>query len=77
VYTQANAAPVPNPAPAPAKWQAPERHPELRKAMHALQNARTFLQNADRDFGGHRTKAVEACDRAIKEIHEAFKFDKK
>jgi hypothetical protein len=54
-----------------------EKHPELRAALKALRNAKARLQAADRDFGGHRTKAVEHTDEAISEVEAAIAFDKK
>jgi hypothetical protein len=52
--------------------------PELNAAKRNLVEGRTHLNNAARDFGGHRAKAVEALDRAIKEIDEAILYgDKK
>ena len=52
-----------------------ERHPEINHAIKALQNAKKFLQKADRDFGGHRTKAVEAVDQALSECQQAIQYD--
>jgi hypothetical protein len=51
-----------------------ERHPELQRALRALQKSRTDLMNAKRDFGGHRTKAVQAVDVAIDEIKQALAY---
>lgn len=53
-----------------------ERHPEIRKAMKALQNARKALTDADRDFGGHRTQAVKDIDQALDECRQAIAYDK-
>jgi hypothetical protein len=53
-----------------------ERHPEIDHALKALENAKKFLVKADRDFGGHRTKAVQAVDDAISECNQAIEFDK-
>lgn len=52
-----------------------ERHPEINHAIRALQNAKKFLQKADRDFGGHRTKAVEDVDAALNECNQALQYD--
>lgn len=52
-----------------------ERHPEIDHAIKALQNAKKFLQKANRDFGGHRTKAVEAVDQALNECQQAIQYD--
>ena len=56
--------------------QKRERHPEIRRAMKNLEQAKTNLQKADRDFGGHRTKAVEAIDSALAECKAALAYDK-
>ncbi len=53
-----------------------EKHPEIMKAIRNLEQAKNDLQHADRDFGGHRTKAVQATELAIAECREALKFDK-
>lgn len=53
-----------------------EKHPEIQKAMKALENAKRFLNHADRDFDGHRTKAVQAVDAALAECRAALKADR-
>jgi len=53
-----------------------EKHPEIRHAMRALENAKAALQKADRDFGGHRTNAVKDVDAALDECRQALQFDK-
>ena len=53
-----------------------EKHPELARALKALERAKMDLQKADRDFGGHRAKAQQLTDEAMREVHEAMKFDK-
>lgn len=53
-----------------------EPHPEIRAAMQALQNARMHLQKADRDFQGHRTRAVQLTDQALQECREALRADR-
>lgn len=67
---------APNHPPIVAVQRKRERHPEIRKAMKNLEQAKTNLQNADRDFGGHRTKAVEAINVALDECKAALAFDK-
>ena len=51
--------------------------PELTAAKKNLMEAKTHLQNAKRDFGGHRAKAADAVDKAIKEIDEAVLYGDK
>jgi hypothetical protein len=52
-----------------------ERHPALVQAMRALQRAKTALQNANRDFGGHRAKALDLTNQAIQEVQAAIQSD--
>jgi hypothetical protein len=52
--------------------------PELNAAKQKLLGAKTNLENAAKEFGGHRVKAIEATEKAIKEIDEAILYgDKK
>jgi hypothetical protein len=53
-----------------------ERHPEIRKAIAALERAKTDLQRANHDFGGHRAEALEACNNAIAQLKLALQYDK-
>ena len=73
--TSAAAAPVPSPAPAATSSKA-EPHPEIRAAIAALERAKTHLQHAAHDFGGHRVEAIGAIDRAHEQLRLALKFDK-
>jgi hypothetical protein len=50
--------------------------PELRAAHRELKQARAHLQQADRDYEGHRRKAVEYIDQALSELRIAFEIDK-
>jgi hypothetical protein len=59
------------PAAAPA-----ERHLEIREALEALRRAKEHMEHAAHDFGGHRMEAIEATDRAIKQLELCLKFDK-
>ena len=52
-----------------------EDHPEIRAAIHALENARTHLVEAKHDFGGHRKAALDAVDEAITQLKIALKYD--
>ena len=54
-----------------------ERHPEIRKAIAALERAKTDMQHASHDFGGHRADALAACDKAIQELKLALQYDKR
>jgi hypothetical protein len=54
-----------------------ERHPHLRRSLHELREARKELQTADHDFGGHRVKAIEAIDVAMKQLEVALRHDRR
>ncbi|MDQ2890806.1 MAG: hypothetical protein M3R65_09715 [Gemmatimonadota bacterium] len=54
-----------------------ERHPEIRRAISALERARSSMQSANHDFGGHRADALAACDNAIAQLKLALQFDNK
>ena len=54
-----------------------EQHPHIRAAIRELQEAKNELQRADHDFGGHRVEAIEAIDKALKQLREALQYDKK
>jgi len=60
----------------PAKKAAPERHPEIRKAITALESAKVDLKRAAHDFGGHREAALDACDKAIAQLRLALQYDR-
>jgi hypothetical protein len=57
--------------------QRDEHHPVVRESIDKIESARHDLVDyADRDFGGHRARAVEHLDQALKELHMALDFDK-
>jgi hypothetical protein len=58
------------------KAEGKERHPQIRRAIKALEEAREHLKKADHDFGGHRVKAIEDCDKAIEQLKLALQYDK-
>lgn len=49
-----------------------EGHPEMRDAIRHLEQARAALQKAKREFNGHRSKALELTEQALRECHEAL-----
>ncbi len=68
---KAPAPPVPA-APAVAAMPAanaavPEPHPHIKDALEAMRTAKHHLESAEHDFDGHRVKAIEHLDQAIKE----------
>jgi hypothetical protein len=54
-----------------------EKHPEIRMALRALNNAVKDLEKADHDFAGHREKALDLTQQAITECRAALQADKK
>ena len=54
---------------------AGEPHPLIRRAVNALQAARTDLQNAAHDYCGHRVVALEATNAALTQLQQALACD--
>ena len=78
IYTNTTAFAQSTPPPA-AGEEHHEAHPEIRRAIHALEAAKEDLQKAKHDFGGHREAALKACDEAIAQLKLALQYanDKK
>ena len=53
-----------------------EEHPNLKAAREKLLGAKKHLIEAPDDFGGHKLKAIEHIDAALKEIAEAIEWDR-
>ncbi len=49
-----------------------KRFPHVHRALDRLREARKELDAADRIFAGHREKAMEEADRAIKQLEEGI-----
>ena len=49
-------------------------HPNLERAVGALQDAIADLQAAPHDFGGHKAQAIESCQRAIRQLKMALAY---
>jgi len=49
-----------------------EAHPLIRRAVNALQAARTDLQNAAHDYCGHRVEALESTNNALSQLKQAL-----
>jgi hypothetical protein len=49
-------------------------HPRIVKAIEALKDARTYMQEAPHDFGGHKADAIRATDNAIRELGLAVQY---
>lgn len=61
----------------PMQGERHEQHPEIRAAVHHLEEAKRNLEKAAHDFGGHRAKALEHVNEALEECNQALNFDKK
>jgi hypothetical protein len=54
-------------APAPPAAPVPAAHPQIHDALEAMRTAKHHLEGAAHDFEGHRVKAIEHLDQAIRE----------
>jgi hypothetical protein len=50
-----------------------EDNPEMNAALRDLRSAKSHLQAAPHDFSGHRKAALEAVNRAEKDVNEGLK----
>jgi hypothetical protein len=57
--------------------KASAEFPELQAAKRSLLDSKNHLNKAAREFGGHRTKAANAVDKAIEEIDKAILYGDK
>ncbi len=48
------------------------RFPHMHHALEHLREARAQLESADPIFGGHRDRAIEATDHAIRQVEEGI-----
>ena len=53
-----------------------ERHPEIRRALRNLQQAKGNLQHATHDFSGHREQALDLVQKAIDQCQQALRDDR-
>jgi hypothetical protein len=51
--------------------------PQMKSALGALKKAKTHLQRATEDKGGHRVKAIGLVNSAIAEVEAGIAFDNK
>jgi hypothetical protein len=52
-----------------------DKQPKMKAALAQMQKARETLKNAEADKGGHRVKAVQLLDEAIKEVEAGIAYD--
>ena len=68
---------VPRPAAAQDRDDRREPHPVIRGAIEKIQSAKTDLVNyADRDFQGHRAKAIAHLNQTLEELNKALEADR-
>jgi hypothetical protein len=68
---------VPRPAATQDRDDRREPHPVIKEAMGKIENAKNDLVNyADRDFKGHRAKAVVHLNQALEELKMALGADR-
>jgi hypothetical protein len=48
--------------------------PHMRNALDALKTARSELEMAEHNKGGHRERAMDLIDRAISEVHAGIDY---
>lgn len=53
-----------------------EAHPVLERAIEQIANIKGRLEQAPKDFGGHKAKAIGALGLAADELRQAIQFDK-
>jgi hypothetical protein len=58
-------------APTPANTQPPRRHARIFEAIRSMEDARAYMRSVRHDFCGHRERALEDTDRAIRQMREA------
>ena len=75
VYAQGTPHAPPTP-PVPHEKNEKEPHPEMMRAKKQLQAAKESLQKSAHDYHGHRVKAINLVDQAIKEIDAGIASDK-
>jgi FlaG/FlaF family flagellin (archaellin) len=51
--------------------------PHMHAALESLKQAKTHLEQAEHDKGGHRDKAIKSVDAAIKHVEAGMKYDNK
>ena len=64
---KAPAIPVAAAPAAPAAAAMPEAHPHIDEALEAMRSAKKHLEIAEHDFKGHRAKALQHLQMAIRE----------
>ena len=51
-----------------------QEHPRIARAIHELEDAIHYLEEAPHDFGGHKAEAIEASRRAVQQLRMALAY---
>jgi len=51
-----------------------DRPAEIDRAEESLKTARNELQHAGDEWGGHKSKAIQSIDAALRELEQAERF---
>lgn len=54
--------------------QEASEHPRIAKAIGALEDAIHYMREAPHDFGGHKAKAIETSERAVRQLKLALAY---
>ncbi|MBL8675699.1 MAG: hypothetical protein JNL07_12480 [Rhodospirillales bacterium] len=59
----------------PTREADAENQPHMRSALSSLQTARSQLQQASADKGGHRAQAINLVNSAIDQVQKGIAYD--
>jgi len=51
-------------------------HPQIHDAIAALRNAKSHLESAKHDYGGHRGAAISSINSALEQLEICLKYEK-
>jgi hypothetical protein len=69
--------PPSRPEPVPTQVAGAEKQQNMATALVALREARKQLMDAEGDKGGHRVKALEIIEQAMRQIHDGIEWANK
>lgn len=49
-------------------------HPRIARAIHEIEDAIHYLEEAPHNFGGHKEAAIEACRHAVEQLRRAMEY---
>jgi hypothetical protein len=58
----------------PDVYRQYKSNPHIHHAIKQMEEARTVLRNAPKNFGGHREAAIREIDRAVQELRACLRF---